>query len=88
MNGMTVRPYCLEREQWLPKPIEEVFAFFSRPENLQTITPAVAGFSNGQNPTGAGEGGTYPVPAPMALDTDPVDYRDLRVEPTTPLCRP
>lgn len=39
MNGMTVRPYCLEREQWLPKPIEEVFAFFSRPENLQTITP-------------------------------------------------
>ena len=32
--------YRLEREQWLPKPIDEVFAFFSRPENLQQITPA------------------------------------------------
>jgi ligand-binding SRPBCC domain-containing protein len=31
--------YLLEREQWLPKPIGEVFAFFSRPENLQQITP-------------------------------------------------
>ena len=32
--------YSLEREQWLPKPLEEVFLFFSRPENLQKITPA------------------------------------------------
>ena len=31
--------YVLEREQWLPRPIEEVFTFFSRPENLQVITP-------------------------------------------------
>lgn len=31
--------YLLEREQWLPKGIDEVFAFFSRPENLQQITP-------------------------------------------------
>jgi ligand-binding SRPBCC domain-containing protein len=31
--------YLLEREQWLPRPIDEVFAFFSRPENLQVITP-------------------------------------------------
>jgi ligand-binding SRPBCC domain-containing protein len=34
-----MRTYLLEREQWLPKPIDEVFAFFSRPENLQQITP-------------------------------------------------
>jgi ligand-binding SRPBCC domain-containing protein len=32
--------YLLEREQWLPKPIEEVYLFFSRPENLQVLTPA------------------------------------------------
>lgn len=31
--------YCLEREQWLSKPINEVFQFFSRPENLQVLTP-------------------------------------------------
>jgi ligand-binding SRPBCC domain-containing protein len=31
--------YCIEREQWLPKPVDEVFHFFSRPENLQVITP-------------------------------------------------
>jgi ligand-binding SRPBCC domain-containing protein len=32
--------YLLEREQWLPKSIDEVFLFFSRPENLQVLTPA------------------------------------------------
>lgn len=30
----------LEREQWVPKPILEVYSFFSRPENLQKLTPA------------------------------------------------
>ena len=34
-----MRTYGLEREQWLPKPVEEVYSFFSRPENLQVITP-------------------------------------------------
>jgi ligand-binding SRPBCC domain-containing protein len=31
--------YRLEREQWLPRPVDVVFSFFSRPENLQAITP-------------------------------------------------
>lgn len=31
--------YTLEREQRVPMRIEEVFDFFSRPENLQNITP-------------------------------------------------
>jgi ligand-binding SRPBCC domain-containing protein len=31
--------YVLEREQRLPKSLDEVFAFFSRPENLQVLTP-------------------------------------------------
>jgi len=34
-----MRTYVLQREQWLPWPIDEVFSFFSRPENLQVITP-------------------------------------------------
>jgi hypothetical protein len=31
--------YLLAREQWVPRQVEEVFAFFSRPENLQVLTP-------------------------------------------------
>ena len=31
--------YQLIREQWIGKPINEAFAFFSRPENLEQITP-------------------------------------------------
>ncbi|MDF3127851.1 SRPBCC family protein [Kiritimatiellaeota bacterium B1221] len=29
----------LHTSQWLPRPIEEIFEFFSRPENLQRLTP-------------------------------------------------
>ena len=32
--------FRLVREQWVPQPIEDAFTFFSRPENLQAITPA------------------------------------------------
>ena len=35
-----MRTYILEREQWLPKAVDEVFSFFSRPENLPAITPS------------------------------------------------
>jgi hypothetical protein len=34
-----VRRYVLEREQIIPRPRGEVFAFFARPENLQILTP-------------------------------------------------
>jgi ligand-binding SRPBCC domain-containing protein len=33
-------PHQLEFEQWVPFPIERVFAFFSNPENLPRIMPA------------------------------------------------
>lgn len=36
--------YQLIREQWLPQDLEATFAFFSRPENLQEITPPFLGF--------------------------------------------
>ncbi len=32
-------PYELEREQWVPRPIEEVFQFFSDARNLEALTP-------------------------------------------------
>lgn len=39
MKPPNIRTYILAREQWLPRPMDEVFEFFSRPENLQVITP-------------------------------------------------
>ena len=36
-------PHHLEFEQWVPFPIERVFAFFSNPENLPRIMPASTG---------------------------------------------
>jgi ligand-binding SRPBCC domain-containing protein len=45
--------YLLTREQWLPKSIDDVFLFFlffSRPENLQVITPPWLGFRMVETP--------------------------------------
>lgn len=39
---MTV--YQLLREQWIPAPLERVFPFFARAENLEQITPPWLGF--------------------------------------------
>jgi ligand-binding SRPBCC domain-containing protein len=36
--------HVLVREQTVARPLEEVFAFFSRPENLSRITPGELGF--------------------------------------------
>lgn len=34
-----MRVHTLGREQVVPRPLDEVFAFFERPENLERITP-------------------------------------------------
>lgn len=34
----------LTRSQWVPRPVSEVFPFFSRPENLAVLTPPDLGF--------------------------------------------
>ncbi|HZQ96061.1 MAG TPA: SRPBCC family protein [Candidatus Sulfotelmatobacter sp.] len=31
--------FYLERTLWLPMPLDKIFSFFSRPENLQKLTP-------------------------------------------------
>lgn len=31
--------YTIHREQWVPRPLEEVFAFFSDARNLERLTP-------------------------------------------------
>ena len=51
-----MRTYCLERRQWLPRPIDQVFKFFSRPENLQVITPPWLDFRMVEAPQALGTG--------------------------------
>lgn len=36
---MSAKIYVLRQQQWIPRPIHEVFAFFSDARNLETITP-------------------------------------------------
>jgi ligand-binding SRPBCC domain-containing protein len=48
--------YLLEREQWMPKPIDVVFSFFSRPENLQLITPPWLDFQMVESPEALSSG--------------------------------
>ncbi len=39
-----MKTYTLTAEQFVPRPLAEVFAFFERPENLAKITPPALGF--------------------------------------------
>ncbi|SRR5581483_1349690 len=48
--------YILKREQWLPRPVVEVFAFFSRPENLQVLTPPWLDFRIVESPESLAKG--------------------------------
>ena len=41
---MSVKFHTLRREQWIPRPIGEVFAFFADARNLEDITPPWLGF--------------------------------------------
>jgi len=36
--------YSIRREQWVPRPLEEVFAFFSDAQNLDLLTPGFLHF--------------------------------------------
>ena len=39
-----MNPYVLKRTQHIRKPLAEVFSFFSKPENLELLTPRDLGF--------------------------------------------
>ena len=41
---MSAKFHTLRREQWIPRPIDEVFAFFGDARNLEEITPPWLGF--------------------------------------------
>lgn len=39
-----IRFHTLRRKQWIPRPLDEVFAFFADARNLEEITPPWLGF--------------------------------------------
>jgi len=41
----SITSYELKRNQFIPQPIDQVFSFFSKPENLEKITPQNLHFS-------------------------------------------
>jgi ligand-binding SRPBCC domain-containing protein len=43
-ESMSLTFHTLRREQWISRPIQEVFAFFADPHNLEEITPPWLGF--------------------------------------------
>ena len=52
-----MRRFLLQRDQWIPKPIEQVFAFFADAKNLEAITPPWLGFQIlSQEPIGIAPG--------------------------------
>lgn len=44
MTSYDMKMYQLNRQQWIARPLDEVYEFFERPENLATITPASLDF--------------------------------------------
>jgi ligand-binding SRPBCC domain-containing protein len=53
-----IRFHTLRREQWIPRPIDEVFAFFADARNLEEITPPWLGFRIQAMSSGAVSTGT------------------------------
>lgn len=39
-----MKTYVLERDQWIPAPLDPVFDFFADAGNLETLTPPWLGF--------------------------------------------
>jgi ligand-binding SRPBCC domain-containing protein len=58
-----MKEFYFQAEQWLPRPVEEVFAFFSEARNLETLTPPWLRFE-------------VLTPAPIAMQAGTlIDYR-------------
>jgi len=66
--------YTLHREQWIERPIDEVFAFFADAHNLEEITPPWVGFKILSMSTDAIQEGTI-IRYRLRLHGIPVQWR-------------
>jgi uncharacterized protein len=66
--------YILRREQWIQRPIDEVFAFFADAHNLEEITPPWLGFKILSMSTDSIEEGTI-IRYRLRLHGIPVQWR-------------
>jgi ligand-binding SRPBCC domain-containing protein len=81
-------PHHLQFEQWVPFPIEHVFAFFSNPENLPRIMPAASGtklialnrMPAPTPPTGAASGKAAGVGSTIVTSFRVVPFLSLRAQ--------
>ena len=79
----------LVREQFFPSPVDEVFKPFSRAENLEAITPAVAALPDRLSAADRDAGGrAHRIQAPLSRCPGPLADRDRRLGPAPPLRRP
>lgn len=77
--------YILRSEQWIERPIDEVFAFFADAHNLEEITPPWVGFKILSMSTEAIEEGTT-IRYRLRLHGIPVHWRTDICEWNPPYC--
>jgi ligand-binding SRPBCC domain-containing protein len=77
--------YALHREQWIARPIDEVFAFFSDAHNLEEITPPWLGFKILSMSTASIEEGTT-IRYRLQLHGIPIHWRTEICEWNPPHC--
>ena len=77
--------YTLHHEQWIARPIDEVFAFFADAHNLEQITPPWLGFRILSMSTASIEEGTI-IRYRLRLHAIPVHWRTEICEWSPPHC--
>ena len=82
---MSAAMYILRREQWIERPIDEVFSFFADAHNLEEITPRWVGFKILSMSTDSIEEGTT-IRYRLRLHGIPVHWRTEICEWNPPYC--
>jgi hypothetical protein len=83
-----MRPFIFRAEQFVSRPLDVVFVFFPKAENLQQPTPPWLHFRILSVEPALVREGTMIRYSPRCEDpSDSLDRRNYRMETTRPLCR-